>query len=546
MDAKDIRARYKAAQSDRSALDSVWTDVVQYVLPYRDSFYRSTVEENSIVYDSNAFRYDDTAVYAAQTLAASVHGSLTSFTAKWFEFTFQDKALREDKEARDWLEEVSDITYTEMVASNFSLEVSEMYIDIVGFGTGPLTVEQIGDAEDNYDGLDFRSIPVVDSYFDEDHSGNVLNFYRRLNWSALKIVNKLGTENIPDKILNLAKTDQAGITKFEVIFCIFKRDISELKDAANLDALTPENRPYGFMYVDVATGEEMGEGGGYYEMPAFVARWRKTNDSKWGNSPAMKAMATIKSANEIVRMTLTQLGKVINPPTLATERGLLSDLDIEEGGLTVVRSLDDVKEYESKARFDVGEVKLTQLQESIRQGFFIDQLALKDSPAMTATEVQVRWQLMQRLLGPTMGRLESQVFSPLLKRVFNILARAGKFPQPPQQVQNADYDVEYIGPLPKAQRAQEVVAIEGFLADITSAADLDPEVLDTIDFDKVSQRLAEMRGVPSDIMAGEAEIARKRRQRQEAAEAAAQAEQAETLSKADKNTAQADQARTIQ
>ena len=113
-------------------------------------------------------------------------------------------------------------------------------------------------------------------------------------------------------------------------------------------------------------------------------------------------------------------------------------------------------------------------------------------------------------------------------------------------MQDADYEVEYIGPLPKAQRAQEVVAIEGFLADITSTADLDPNVLDTIDFDKVSQRLAEMRGVPSDILAGEAEIAKKRRDRAEAAQAQAEAEQAETLSKADKNTAQADQARTIQ
>jgi hypothetical protein len=389
---------------------------------------------------------------------------------------------------------------------------------------------------------------VVDGYFDEDQKGQVLNFYRKLNWTALMIVDKLGKENIPKKILDIAETDEAGITKFEVVFSIFKRDLGEKVDTVNLSVLSPENRPYGFKYVWVDTKEELGEEGGYYEMPAFIARWRKTNDSKWGNSPAMKAMATIKSANEIVRMTLTQLGKVINPPTLATERGLLSDLDIEEGGLTVVRSLDDVREYESKARFDVGEIKLRDLQDSIRAGFFIDQLALKDSPAMTATEVQVRWQLMQRLLGPTMGRLESQVFSPMLQRVFSILARAGKFPEPPQVVidSDADYEVEYIGPLPKAQRAQEVVAIEGFLADITSAADLDPEIVDTVNFDKVSMRLGEMRGVPSDIMAGEAEIRTKRQNRQDAQAAQAQAAQAETLSKAEKNTAQADQARQLQ
>ena len=314
----------------------------------------------------------------------------------------------------------------------------------------------------------------------------------------------------------------------------------------------PEDRAYGYKYVFYDTCETIGKEGGYYEQPAFIARWRKTNDSKWGNSPAMKAMATIKTTNDIVRMTLTQLGKVINPATLVTERGLVGDLDLEESGMTVVRSLDDVREYESKARFDVGGLQLALLQDSIRQGFFIDQLALKDSPAMTATEVQVRWQLMQRLLGPTMGRLESNVFSPLLHRAFNILARAGKYPEPPQAVLDADaeYEVEYIGPLPKAQRAQEVVAIEGYLADLGGIADLQDRqanavdsVVDTIDADKMSRTFAEMRGVPMDTLANEVDIKRKRREKRDAIQAAQEAQQAQALSQADKNTADAEQKR---
>lgn len=554
MEAKEIKARYESAVSDRRHIESQWTDVEQYVLPYRGNFYRNTVEENSIIYDSNIFRYDDTAVYSAQTLAASIQGSLTSFTSKWFEFNFQNPELREDREARNWLQKVSDITYQELISSNFALETAETYVDIVGYGSSLLTVEQFNDDEGNYDALDFRSVPVVDGYFDEDEKGQVLNFYRKLNWTALQVIDKMGRGNVPDKILEMADADNAGVVKFHVVFCVYKRDLEKHDDVSVTKPLTPENRPYGYKYILFDSCEEIGEEGGYYEMPAFIARWRKTNDSKWGNSPAMKAMATIKTTNDIVRMTLTQLGKVINPPTLATERGLVGDLDIEEGGLTIVRSIDDVREYESKARFDVGEVKLQQLQASIREGFFIDQLQLKDSPAMTATEVQVRWQLMQRLLGPTMGRLESNVFSPMLHRVVNILARAGKFPDVPQVVRDleADYEVEYIGPLPKAQRAQEVVAVEGFLADVDAMANIQERqnnsidsVADKIDFDTMVNMFADMRGVPSGIIAEDTEVKRKRNEKRSAVQDQADAQQAQALSQADKNEAQAQNLRQV-
>ncbi len=174
---------------------------------------------------------------------------------------------------------------------------------------------------------------------------------------------------------------------------------------------------------------------------------------------------------------------------------------------------------------------------------------------MTATEVQVRWQIMQRLLGPTMGRLNSNVFSPMLHRAFNILARAGKYPEPPQIVADSDaqYEVEYIGPLPKAQRAQEVIAIQGYIGDVQGMLELQARqgenlesVADNIDFDTMNRIFAEMRGVPANILAEEGEVKRKRNEKRDAVQRQAEAQEAQALSQADKNEAQAQQIRRVQ
>ena len=51
---------------------------------------------------------------------------------------------------------------------------------------------------------------------------------------------------------------------------------------------------------------------------------------------------------------------------------------------------------------------------------------------MTATEVQVRYELMQRLLGPTLGRFQSEFLNPLIERVFGIMFRANAFLPAPE------------------------------------------------------------------------------------------------------------------
>ena len=312
----------------------------------------------------------------------------------------------------------------------------------------------------------------------------------------------------PDDIKELAENNSDTSEKKEVVFCIYPRE--GYKDIKTNKKLSSLNRPYGHIYFMKNDGHRLSEEGGYYEMPAYVPKWRKTNDSMWGNSPAMLVLSDIKTLNDLVELTLSQLAKVVDPPSFVTERGLLSDLDLEPGGLSVIRSKDDYWQYQSSAQFQPGELKIERLQLAIRRAFMVDQLELKESPAMSATEANIRYELMQRLLGPTLGRLKSDLFDPMIERTVKILFRAGQFPEMPPLVQELEgqFDIEYTGPLAKAQRAQTALAMEDWSMRIIELASqmgqASPEkaeqILGVADWDKFVEELADIKGIPPSVL----------------------------------------------
>ena len=511
MDGAKIKKRFDALVENRKTLEDTFQVIEKFVVPFRGEFFKPMTEEQEVDWRRREI-FDSTAIMACQTLASSMQGSLTSPSVKWFSLGFKETELNESNEAMTWIEDCENKVYDALQDSDFNLEASEFYLDLSSYGTSVL-VEEVDDESDDWEGIDFSAAPIVDEYFEQDRNGNIKILYSRIKWLPLQIMDKFGEDKVPDWVIQA--NEKASSTKIELIFCVYYRD--DKKDADTSKFLTAKERPFGCKYVFHKDASEIGGEGGKYEMPAFIARWRKVAGSRWGHSPAFVCLSDILTLNQLTEETLESLGKVVDPSTIVTERGLLSDLDLGRGGLTVAKSKDDIWAYESKARFDVGELRIDRLQSSINQAFFVDQLQLKESPAMTATEVNVRYELMQRLLGPTLGRLQQDFLDPLISRTFNILSRAGRLLEPPQSVvdMQAEYDIRYIGPLPRAQRMQTVEAMNQFIGNIAGIAELFPEVLDIPDMDAFARETAKLSGVPSKLIKDEKKVEADRKKKKE-------------------------------
>jgi hypothetical protein len=198
-------------------------------------------------------------------------------------------------------------------------------------------------------------------------------------------------------------------------------------------------------------------------------------------------------------------------------------------------------------RPDLVKIEEEHLRKSIRDLFFADALTAlppADAGQMTAYEVAQRIGLMQQLMGPALLRLMTEFLEPLADRVFGILWRGGVLPPVPREVvlaaqrNQGQLDIEYNGPLARAQRGSEVKAVAEVLATAGQMVGLTqtPEALDNLDLDAMLRIVAEASGAPRSVLRDttQVELLRRARAEQQAALAQMQAQQmqAESLGKA--------------
>jgi hypothetical protein len=218
--------------------------------------------------------------------------------------------------------------------------------------------------------------------------------------------------------------------------------------------------------------------------------------------------------------------KIVDPPLLLQEDGVLQAFNTRPGALNY-GGVDDqgrqtVVPLATGARVDIGMEMMEQRRKVINDAFLITLFQiLVEAPNMTATEAMLRAQEKGALLAPTMGRQQSEMLGPLIEREIDILARAGVLPDMPEALMEAqgDFEVEYVSPLNRAQRAEEGVAILRTLEAVAPLAQIDPGVMAIFDPDAIARELAEINGVPAKILRSKEDVMALKEQQAQAAEA---------------------------
>lgn len=528
---RKLKKRFESIYSSSQVVRGVWNELERFVVPYRGRMFQKETGEGSVDWDKYD-HWDDTAVIAAQTLSASMHGAILP-NLQWFLLKFDDEELRESEEANTWLAECAYRCYMAIKDSNFSLEADELFLDLAGFGHGFMISETEGLDEEE---LTFSMIPLKEAFFEEDHEGLPHYFYRLLQWTPVKMVSKFGYDNVPECIQKKYDNDETADVREELIFAIFPRQ--DKKDSDTSSLLAPTERPWGFVYFLRKSGEKCGEEGGYFEMPVYSVRWRKVSGSQWGHGPGHTALGDIRQLNQHRLMRTRAIEKAIDPANVTTERGLMSNLDLGPRGLTVLRDIDALKPYESRANFQISAEELLLLQQAIKQAFRTDQLELKESPAMTATEVQVRYELMQRLLGPTLGRLKVDWLDRIVQTVFNTEFRAGRLPEMPVGLSEQDpkINIEYVGAMATAQKAQQANDTIQWAMEMAQLTQAYPDLRYQVNDDELGRLVARLRNIPEKVINGKEEVRKQKEEdaqrmaaQQQAAQAQAQGEAAQAV-----------------
>jgi hypothetical protein len=498
---KEILKRFRIVQDQRKTIQETWDHIERLVVPYRGRFFRDNQDENSIEY-SQRHIFDSTAPAAHKTLSSTLHSGLTSPTIQWFDFRFRDQELNKAMRPKEWLQQVAEIVHHELIDSSFNLEITETYQDLVGFGTSTLTMEEADDGPE-WKGINFKSVPLKEGYQETDSNGRTLYFYRLLKWTATKIVHKFGNK-VPESIME--KHKKGSTERHEVLFAVYprKKDLQLTKIVGMEKKVKASRRPFVSSYILCADASTLGTDGGYYEQVGNGVRWETVSDSEFGHSPAMVALADIITLNEARKMQLSMAEKLIDPPILTEESNSFTDLDMRAGKQNVVRDIDRIKSFESGGSFPVSDAMVQQLQAAVRNYFMVDQLVFPEAQGtpMTATEAQIRWEQMNRLLATPMGRIQNDILTPILITATRMLARAGKLPEPPAAVLEADAELDFIfiGSIARAQKVDRAAAIERLIMTAGNMAEVLPDMLDNIDPNETIRWIARDLNTPASVM----------------------------------------------
>jgi len=147
-----------------------------------------------------------------------------------------------------------------------------------------------------------------------------------------------------------------------------------------------------------------------------------------------------------------------------------------------------------------------QRRNAIRAAFYVDQLQLQQGPQMTATEVLQRNEEKMRLLGPVMGRLQTELLQPLINRSFQLMLRNGQLPDAPPELQGRDIDIEYVSPLAKAQKTTDLQSVLRGLEAFIGLREIAPGVMDYIDDQGLVKYVVDVAGIPAEIIRSDSEV----------------------------------------
>ena len=276
-----------------------------------------------------------------------------------------------------------------------------------------------------------------------------------------------------------------------------------------------KNMPFESVYMEYKNKNELSVSG-FKEFPFVVPRYLKASHEIYGRSPAMTALPDVKMLNEMSKTTIKAAQKQVDPPLLVPDDGFLLPVRTVPGGLNFYRSgtRDRIEPLNIGANNPLGLNMEEQRRDAIRAVFYVNQLMMQDGPQMTATEVIQRNEEKMRLLGPVLGRLQSELLKPLIDRVFNILLRNNQLPQAPEFLSGQDIEIEYVSPLAKAQKSTELQSIMRAIEILGSLANVAP-VFDYINFDNLVKHLAEIVGVPQKLLKSQSQVTAERQQAQQ-------------------------------
>ena len=499
--------RLAVLKGERNLHENVWREVFDYMAPERASGFQGELVTAGEAQRKKAEIYDATAIDAGRLFASGLASGMHPANSIWFGLDVGD----ETEDERRWLDTAARIIFENIHAGNFDAAAGECHSDMGPAGWFVLYTDELPEG-----GYHFEHWPLAQCFIASSKPGGIVDtIFRQFDMTIEQAANEYGLENLSSQVQE--KFNRGGPDldqKITICWAIYPRKVHAV------GAALAKNKPFASCHHEVGTKHLIRESG-FDEFPCAVPRWRLIPGSSYATGPGSDALPDIKTLNQIQKLELATLDIAVAGMWKAVDDGVLNPKTVRLGPRKIVMMADtkNMEPLQTGNDFNVSFAKSERLQASIRKILLADQLQPQDGPAMTATEVHARVQLIRQQMGPIFGRLQAEFLQPLIERCFNIAYRAGILGPAPESLRDRNYVVKYVSPLARAQRLEEVTAIDTFLMGLAQVFEIDPTVMDLVDMDATQRERAASLGVPAKLVRSVDDVTARRKAKQEAQQA---------------------------
>lgn len=513
--------RRDALHRERESFLTHWQKLSRNIQPRRSKFL--TDERNRSRYSDHII--NGTPIRAARILASGMMAGVTNRSRPWFRLTLPDTELAEWGPVRDWLYVCERILRTTFAKSNLYNGLHSTYLDLAWAGTPALLIDSDPDEI-----MRAYSYPIGQFAIASSARQRVNTFYLDLVMTVEQLVEKFGYEACSPRVRRHYDRHEYDVS-VDVLFAI---EPNRERDPTKLG---PRGMAYKAVWLERGGRDTHGLllESGYRDFPVMVPRWDVVAGDDYGSCPGMDALGDCEALQLLERRKTQAFTKVVNPPMvvpssfLGREESFLPGDVIYADGTMTGQKIEPAWNIHPQVMSEFRQ-SIPEHEERIAQMFYADlwlSLTETDRREITATEIAERHEEKLLQLGPVMERLEDELLNPLIARAFDIHVERGFIPPPPEELAGMDLRVEYISILAQAQKLLGTSSLERMSNYVGTIAQMDPQILDKVDFDEAVSLYADSLGVPPSVIRTPEQVAAIREQR--AAEEQARQEAADVM-----------------
>lgn len=488
----------KQAFEVRKPHEPLWQEIADYVVPQLAEF----VVEHSPGTRRDSKINDAHAIEANTRFSRALSGLLTPEGFQWLGLRVTQTELAENESVKRYLELVVRelLDHFHSPASGFYSMADEFYTQIGAFGNSPVFIGE-------RDGLPYYvSLYLGETAMHVDERGRSIADYRRYKQTAWQLYAQFGPEILPREVLDAL--EKAPGEKF-----ICHHIVRARKEGDPVSF----GHPILSAYILEEPKLFLRRPGGFFEDPIIFPRWKRAQNAHYGFGPAENALGDIKMLQKVVRDTARGIHKSVDPNIILADDGTVQPrINQNPGGLWYAewtpKGEPKIREVQFTGNVSHGLQYAEHLRNKIDKHFHLDAFELPPITTpdgaknhMSATEFAGRQRQQLQFAGPIISRLRAEFLFPLVRRSYMTMLRSGRIPLPPPELAGTRVVPEYMSPLALALRSHESDTVMGFMAKITSIAQVDPRVLLRINPSRTVEVLADSDNVPRKILNTEAE-----------------------------------------